>query len=472
MANNKISLTIAGLHLLISTSEDEAYVAEIAREIDANVNAVLEQSPSSSVTNAILLCTIDYFDSYKKATKAANNMRAQIKDYMAEAASAKREYDDERRRADELSSEMQALRNHLTRIATEGDSSGVFTKLRDDLTMANNELQKQRKRNAELGAVQKALQEKSDAMNSYISGQDREIARLSALTEELTSKMNERGEAVTQLAQRIADYDRKVKEQEAENRRLTNELNIIAALLEEERSSRLTAPASALREEVPVPAPQPKEEPPGEEVAAAAQTTAEFRFEDRAEIPQPEAEPDVPEPATETFEPVSAQSEPSPPQAEEEISASVAPADNSPVSSDNLLNDNPNKIIIESPYTPPPSRRHGADRDFDDAINLVGDRRDRPTNSRPIQDFDIDIGDFQIQEKPLPEGAKTGEDFNDFKIESDENVLGFRTLRHIPEENRTEPAAEKPPAKPEAKPEREASEEDDAMPNLSWTLDI
>lgn len=421
MANNKISLSIAGLNILVTTPEDEEYVTQVAQEIDADINTILESASSASVTNAILLCTIDYLDSYKKANRTSNNMRSQIKDYMAEAANAKREFDAERKRTEELTSEIQALRNHMTRIATEGDTSGVFHKLREDYNSVTNELAKQRKRGAELTSQNKILTEKAEAMNTYIAGQDREIARMTAVVEELNTRLVDKTEHISELSNRLEGYESRVTELLTETERLRSELDILAVMIDEDHEQ--------------------------QQIANAART-AITNLDDNA-------------------------------------AAGSKPAD--------LKKDfEPDDTDSPAAFTDP---------DLDDAITLLDDKNNSPSG-RSIKDYDIDINDIPTPELPDPEPASS-DAFSDFTIEKDENILGFDSLRRQIEVSEKEKAPEEQPQKPAEQPDDPAkklnsyltdmieSEEkkmpfitnieipkkpdrgdDDAMPNLSWTLDI
>lgn len=203
MNDNKILLKIAGISILISTSEDEEYARALADDIDTDVRGIIEGNPSASVTNAALLCAIDYLDAYRKANRSSNNLRNQIKDYLADAANAKLQFDEERKKTADLTVEIQALRSHLTRIAAEGDSSGAVDHLKADLAKCNTEINKQKKQITELLAQISTLGEKATAMNDYISGQDAEIARLNGI-------IGVHCETITSLEQKVRDKDAEI----------------------------------------------------------------------------------------------------------------------------------------------------------------------------------------------------------------------------------------------------------------------
>lgn len=109
---NRIQLTIAGVSLVVSTAEEESYVARIAESVDRDMQTLLSQT-KASVTSAALLLAIDYMDRFQKANRSATNMRTQIKGYLADAANAKLQFDSERKRADTYAAEAEELRKKL-----------------------------------------------------------------------------------------------------------------------------------------------------------------------------------------------------------------------------------------------------------------------------------------------------------------------------------------------------------------------
>ena len=181
MPDNKLILKIADISIPVSTTEDEAYAVALAEDIDADMRQILDSNTSASVTSAALLCAIDYLDSFRKSNRATNNLRNQIKEYLADAANAKLQYDEECKKNSELTVELGAMRQHLTRIASEGDASGAIEQFKNELAKATAEANRGKKQIADLMGQLSALTEKSNAMNEYISGQDKEIARLNSV---------------------------------------------------------------------------------------------------------------------------------------------------------------------------------------------------------------------------------------------------------------------------------------------------
>ena len=49
---NKVRLTIAGSPYVISTTDSEEYVTNLAQKLDADIASVMEENPNLSVTRA------------------------------------------------------------------------------------------------------------------------------------------------------------------------------------------------------------------------------------------------------------------------------------------------------------------------------------------------------------------------------------------------------------------------------------
>lgn|GEM_PF-417007 len=211
---NKISLNIAGFNLIINTQEDEAQVRKLNDTLNEDLRQILTQNPSASITNAALLCALDYLDRYDKATHSANNMRDQIKDYMSDASNAKLQFDDQVRKNGELAAEIENLRARITRLASEGEAgNAVEQSLRADLDSARNELLSMRaqfneqvQRNStilnDFGILNGALRNKDAEianLNGILGNKDAEIANLNGRLEELVSRFGDASKKISEL---------------------------------------------------------------------------------------------------------------------------------------------------------------------------------------------------------------------------------------------------------------------------------
>ena len=109
MPTNKIRLEICGATYVVSSTDTEPYVTELAQRLDKNMNEILEVNPSASVTTAAVLCALEYLDEWQKSTLGADNMRAQIKDYLEDAARAKMQAEEYRQELEKLKQQIQDL---------------------------------------------------------------------------------------------------------------------------------------------------------------------------------------------------------------------------------------------------------------------------------------------------------------------------------------------------------------------------
>ena len=85
MELTKVRLQIAGSNYVISTTDSESYVHELAERLDKDMKDILESAPSASVTQAAVLAALDYLDELQKSTGSVDNMRRQIKNYLEDA---------------------------------------------------------------------------------------------------------------------------------------------------------------------------------------------------------------------------------------------------------------------------------------------------------------------------------------------------------------------------------------------------
>ena len=106
MEVSKVRLTICGSNYVLSTSESEDYVRNLADRLDLEMKELMARSASVSITTAAVLTALGYLDELEKANGSADNMRRQIKDYLEDAASAKMA-------AEELRRDNAALRQRI-----------------------------------------------------------------------------------------------------------------------------------------------------------------------------------------------------------------------------------------------------------------------------------------------------------------------------------------------------------------------
>ena len=109
MPTSKVRLNICGSSYVVSTTENESYMQNLAERLNLDMNELMASSKSVSITTAAVMTALNYRDELEKASGSADNMRRQIKDYLEDAAIAKmaaeelrREVASQRKRIEEL----------------------------------------------------------------------------------------------------------------------------------------------------------------------------------------------------------------------------------------------------------------------------------------------------------------------------------------------------------------------------------
>lgn len=113
MNKNRVQVKIGGASYTIVTEDEPEYVEALAEEISDSMRAIVNANPSLSMTQSAVLTALDNLDASKKATASADNLRAQIKDYLEDSARARMEVDVARREVERLNREVAELRDRL-----------------------------------------------------------------------------------------------------------------------------------------------------------------------------------------------------------------------------------------------------------------------------------------------------------------------------------------------------------------------
>ena len=99
---NKVVVNIAGSEYTLVAVEDEAYVQRCAALVDTQMRAL--NNSRLSQADAAVLCAMNVADQYYQQVDAGENLRAQLKEALEEAAKLKLE-------ASELKREIFKLQN-------------------------------------------------------------------------------------------------------------------------------------------------------------------------------------------------------------------------------------------------------------------------------------------------------------------------------------------------------------------------
>ena len=110
MPVTKVKLTICGSNYIVSTTDSEEYVNQLAERLDTDMTEIMTQNPSASVAASAVIRALSYLDELNKNASSTDNMRAQIKDYLEDAAKAKLEAENARRQVEKLTAELEAMK--------------------------------------------------------------------------------------------------------------------------------------------------------------------------------------------------------------------------------------------------------------------------------------------------------------------------------------------------------------------------
>ena len=83
------------------SAENEEYTRKVASTVDAKISEIL-QLGNISIVDAAVLASINLADDYYKVLDTADNLRAQLKDYLEESGRMKIEIADLRRENERL----------------------------------------------------------------------------------------------------------------------------------------------------------------------------------------------------------------------------------------------------------------------------------------------------------------------------------------------------------------------------------
>lgn len=119
MAKNKIKLVICGCECALCSDDSENYIRSIGDEVQKTIDGMMQHNERISVTMAAIIAALNYCDSSHKASASADNLRAQIKNYLEDSSHARMDAEESHRELERIKKENQTLR---ARLAAAGDA--------------------------------------------------------------------------------------------------------------------------------------------------------------------------------------------------------------------------------------------------------------------------------------------------------------------------------------------------------------
>lgn len=107
---NRVTVKILDNTYSLLTEESEEYTERIAKRVDDKIGEIMAENPQASIAMSAVMAALDFCDEALKAKEAADNLRTQLKDYLAELSEARDERDAARKESNRLYSELQTLK--------------------------------------------------------------------------------------------------------------------------------------------------------------------------------------------------------------------------------------------------------------------------------------------------------------------------------------------------------------------------
>ena len=110
---NRVKVVICGKTYAIQTEESPSYVTKLAKDLDKRINSFMDANESASVTAAAVMVGLELMDESARAIADGDHIRAQIKGYVEDSASARIEADQLQRELTLLKKENECLKKEL-----------------------------------------------------------------------------------------------------------------------------------------------------------------------------------------------------------------------------------------------------------------------------------------------------------------------------------------------------------------------
>ena len=110
---NRVKIRVCGNDYFVTSEESEEYIRMIGTQVDDHIHRQMENSPAMSTSMAAVLTAMDYCDEAYKANKTADNLRAQVKEYLDDAEKARTELEAAKSEEAAAKRELQNLRREV-----------------------------------------------------------------------------------------------------------------------------------------------------------------------------------------------------------------------------------------------------------------------------------------------------------------------------------------------------------------------
>ena len=116
---NVVKVTIAGAGYTLKTEESVKFTLELAKEIDDKIKEIKKANPFISTNQIAVLVALEYGCDCKKAEQNTASLRAEMKNYLEDAAKAQSERDFYKRELDRMKAEAKSRSNQINLFSDE-----------------------------------------------------------------------------------------------------------------------------------------------------------------------------------------------------------------------------------------------------------------------------------------------------------------------------------------------------------------
>lgn len=110
---NNVTVRIAGVDYTLKTEESAEFTQSLAKEINSKINEIKNANPYISTNQIAILVALEYGCNCKKAEQRTEEIRAEIKAYLEDAAQAQSERDFYKREIERMKAEAKSKANQI-----------------------------------------------------------------------------------------------------------------------------------------------------------------------------------------------------------------------------------------------------------------------------------------------------------------------------------------------------------------------
>lgn len=117
MSKTRVRVTICGAEYSFVSDDSSEYVIQIAEQVDRQITTLMKQNPWISLNTAAVYAAVDALDHARQDQSAAEHLRAQMKEYLADSARCRSEAEEARREIERLREELQKKDEKIAALA-------------------------------------------------------------------------------------------------------------------------------------------------------------------------------------------------------------------------------------------------------------------------------------------------------------------------------------------------------------------